>query len=517
MINLFSPLRTVLIYVIFGIVWIFSTDSLLRWVYEHMPAALWPGQGAKGVIFVLISAAFLYWLLQKYLTSLRSSETAYLRIFQTNPNPMWIFVAGDYRILEVNDAAVSIYGYSREEFKHMTILELRPAEDISRVIERRKNDNNGYRSAGIWRHLKKDGSMMYVEVQTFGTEYKGQNVIVASIRDVTDKHLSEQALSQQQQLLSTIINSTDDLIWAVDTKLEFVAFNDAFKNAIKQLTGADLEVGQPLMAAESEEAYLKWKEHYMRSLQGQKQVIEEAREMKDAGLAYAEVTMDPIMNEGGIIGVACFAHNITERKEQEIQLKKMLERYDMVTIVTNDVIWDWDLASNRVIWNRNLQLQFGHENVDEKVGWWEQHVHPDDVEEAVKSLNDTVRNGKKAWTVEYRFRRSDGEYRHVNDRGYVIYNEEGVPVRMIGALQDVEDKKRYIEELKKVAHLSSHSLRRPVASMLGIVDMLNKDNLSHPDNAPLLLHVEKVAQEMDEILHEVAEKCNHIFQQTEKV
>lgn len=517
MINLFSPLRTVLIYVIFGILWIFTTDSLMRWIYQHMPSAFWPGQSAKGVIFVLISASLLYWLLQKYLVSLRNSETAYLRIFQTNPNPMWIYRSSDYRYLEVNDAAVNVYGYSREEFKHMTIMDLRPAEDIDKVLKIRQEINNGFRTVGIWRHVKKDGSLMYVEVQTFGTEYKGQNVIVASIRDVTDKYLSDQALSQQQQLLSTIINSTDDLIWAVDADLNFVAFNDAFKNAIQQITGTELKVGQPLTAAEDEKAYLKWKDHYTRSLLGQKQVIEEMREMKDAGVAYTEVTMDPIVNEGGIIGVACFAHNITERKEQEIQLKKMLERYDMVTLVTNDVIWDWDLASNTVIWNRNLQLQFGYENVNDKLGWWEQHVHPDDVEEAVKSLNDTVQNAKKAWKVEYRFRRSDGEYRHVNDRGYVIYNEEGVPIRMIGALQDVEDKKRYIEELKKVAHLSSHSLRRPVASMLGIVDMLNKDNLSHPDNAPLLLHVEKVAQEMDEILHEVAEKCNHIFQQTEKI
>lgn len=516
MINLFSPLRTVLIYGIFGIVWIFCTDSLLGWLSDRFPGIYLGGQHVKGIIFVVLSAGLLYWLLQKYLGSLRRSETAYLRIFKTSPNPMWIYSSEDFGFIDVNEAAVSTYGYSYEEFKRMTILDIRPAEDVEKVKRSPHNYTNGYSSAGVWRHLKKDGTLIYVEIQAYGTVHKGGNVVVVSGRDVTDTYLADQALSQQQQLLSTIINSTDDLIWAVDTNMHFVAFNDAFKNTIKYFTGVDLQVGHPLIEAEGETEHLKWQQYYQRSLQGQKQVIEEVREMNN-GLAYAEITMDPIINEGRVLGVACFAHNITERKEQELQLKKMLERYDVVNLATNDVIWDWDLNTNTVVWNRNLELLFGHHDVHQRAGWWEQHVHPDDLHEILSSLNETVENKKQSWKVEYRLRRNDGVYRHVIDRGYVIYNEEGKAVRIIGAIQDVEEKKLYIEELKKVAHLSSHSLRRPVASMLGIVAQLNKENLAHPDNTPLLEHVEKVALEMDSILHVVAEKCNLIFQQTEKV
>lgn len=516
MINLFSPLRTVLIYSIFGILWIFCTDSLLRWLSVKAPAIFWEGQHLKGVVFVLLSAALLYWLLQKYLISLRRSETAYLRIFRTNPVPMWIYDPDTFRFLEVNDAAVSTYGYSREEFRQMTVLDIRPADEVEKFVNSDHHRQDGYTPAGIWLHLKKDRSLIYVELKVYRTEYDGKSAVVASIRDVTDKYLADRALNRQQQLLSTIINSTDDLIWAVDTDLRFVAFNDAFKNTIRFFTGVDIRVGDPLIEAEGEVEYRKWQAYYQHSLQGHKQVIEEVREMNN-GLTYAEITMDPILSDGNVTGVACFAHNITERKEQEIQLKKMLERYDMVNLATNDVVWDWDLAANTVVWNRNLGMLFGHHNVTDHAGWWQQHVHPDDLDEIVQSLNDAVANGQKAWKVEYRLCRGDGIYRHVKDRGYVMYNDEGKPFRMIGAIQDIEDKKVYIEELKKVAHLSSHSLRRPVASMLGIVAMLNKDNFAHPDNIPLLEHVEKVAKEMDSILHVVAEKCNHIFRQTEKV
>ncbi|RPE08629.1 PAS domain S-box protein [Chitinophaga lutea] len=516
MINLFSPLRTVLMYFLFGVVWILTTDSLLRWISENMPSFFWQSQKVKGIIFVTISASILYWLLQKYLKSLQSSEMAYMSIFKTSPNPMWLYDAETFHFIEVNDAAITTYGYSREEFRRMTILDIRPAEDIEKFMSGNHPAGSGFIPGTAWRHLKKDGSIIYVDIQAFHTEYKEKHVVVVSSRNITDKYLADQALSEQQQLLSTIINSTDDLIWAVDNNTRLVAFNNAFKNTIQQLTGIEAKPGVRVRDAEGEAEYKKWQQYYEDSLAGKKQILEEVREM-DNGVVYAEITMDPIIVDDHVIGVACFAHNITKRKEQELALTKVLERYDIVNMATNDVIWDWDLVNNTVVWNQNMQLQFGYEEVPDEVGWWEQRIHPDDVDEVLKSLYERIASKLSAWKMEYRFRHHNGTYRHVKDRGFAMYNEEGKAVRMIGAIQDVEDKKQYIEELKKVAQLSSHSLRRPVASMLGIVDLLNKEDFAHPDNAPLLGLVEKVAHEMDSMLHVVAEKCNRIFRQTEEV
>ena len=516
MINLFSPLRTALIYLLFGVVWVLTTDSLLRWLFDNMPAAFWPGQRLKAFAFVGMSTIVLYWLLQKYLHSLRKSEMAYLSIFKTSPSPMWIYDAETFHFIEVNDAAVSTYGYSQEEFRRLNILDIRPAEDIEKFMNSHQPPGSGYVPGTAWRHIKKDGSVIYVDITAFHTEYKGKHVVVVSSRNVTDKYLADQALSQQQQLLSTIINSTDDLIWAVDNNTRLVAFNNAFKNTIQLLTGTEVRAGVRVRDAEGEIEFKKWQQYYERSLAGQKQVLEEEREMEN-GVVYAEITMDPIIVDGRVTGVACFAHNITERKQQELELKKILERYQLVNKATHDVIWDWDLATNTVLWNQNMEYQFGYRDIIEELQWWEEHVHPDDVDEVVNSLHQTVKNKQTHWKVEYRFRRADGVYRHVKDRGYVLYGDDGEAIRMIGAMLDIEDKKQYIEELKNVAQLSSHSLRRPVASMLGIVNMLNKMDLCDPNNAPLMEHVEKVALEMDSILHVVAEKCNTIFQQAEKV
>lgn len=516
MINLFSPLRTVMIFIIFGIIWLITTESLLRFLAERIPALFWHGHFLKGIIFISINGLLLYWLLNKYITSLHHSENAYIRIFKESPHAMWIYDKNDLRFLKVNDAALNIYGYTMEEFMHMTILDIRPEEDIIKILNNQAVYSEGFHTDGTWRHLKKDGTLMYIQIQSFGTSYNGKEAEVVSIWDVTDKYLAEEALVQQEKLLNTIINSTEDLIWAVSADKQFIAFNNPFQNTIQNFMGVKLEVGDNLTKVETESDYLRWREFYDKGLRGEKQVIEEARELEGFGVAYAEITFNPIAVEGKITGVACFARDITERKQQEIQLKKALERYEIVSLATNDVVWDWDLTTNKVIWNANLKELFGYEEVDDNVSWWKKMVHPDDYAKTVFTLEEVIRTRLKQWEVEYRFKNAAGEYRYVNDRGYVLYNEDDQPARVIGAMQDIEDKKNYIEELQKVAHMSSHGMRRPVASMLGVVGLLNKENFADPGNLPLLEYVEKIAKEMDEILHVVADKCNAIFMDVEK-
>lgn len=514
MINLLTPARTVLIYFVFGLTWVLGTDSLLRWLSSHTPSMLWRGQYTKGVLFILISTSLLYWLLAKYKRSLESSETAYIRIFRQSPQPMWIYDRETLNFMDVNDAALNMYGYTLEEFLKMSILQIRPPEEVGRLLEAHKVLKDGFEDSGTWKHLKKDGSLMYMEVRTFATVYKGREADIVSVWNVTDKQQAFEALSQHKVLMDSMINSTEDLIWAVDDQLRFTAFNNAYHNAILHFTGVSLKPGtRPVLSADREELH-RWEGYYRKSLQGEKQTIEESREMANFGLSTAEITFNPIINDGKITGVACFARDVSERKKQEIRLKRALDRYDLVSMATHSVIWDWDLKTNKVLWNNNLFTLFGYTDVSNNADWWKERVHPDDAAAAVKGLEDVISRQTEQWAVEYRFRCAKGNYRYVSDRGYVLYGEDGKPYRMIGAMEDIDDKKTYIEELKKVAHMSSHSLRRPVASMLGVMAALNKENLGHPDNLPLLAYIEKISKEMDEIIHDVAEKCNHIFVRT---
>ena len=137
---------------------------------------------------------------------------------------------------------------------------------------------------------------------------------------------------------------------------------------------------------------------------------------------------------------------LQRRRYADAALRESEERYRLVQKATNDVIWDWDLVANTVRWNENASEQFrvGAEEHTDARAWWYEHLHPEDRDRVVDSIQGVIDGGDEGhyWAGEYRFRRGDGNYRTFFDRGYVARDDEGRPVRMIGAMQDITERSR---------------------------------------------------------------------------
>ncbi len=120
-----------------------------------------------------------------------------------------------------------------------------------------------------------------------------------------------------------------------------------------------------------------------------------------------------------------------------------VERFKLVAKATHDVIWDWDLRKGTVWWNEGMQEIFGYrpEEVESGPNSWFDRIHPDDQEQVVKKIYDVIEKGETNWSDFYRFRRADGSYAHVHDRGYTIQSE-GKPVRMVGSMMDISQQLR---------------------------------------------------------------------------
>ena len=120
-------------------------------------------------------------------------------------------------------------------------------------------------------------------------------------------------------------------------------------------------------------------------------------------------------------------------------LAETQERYRLVAKATRDAIWDWDLAANHVLWNDALANAYDYApaDVEETGEWWLAHIHPDDRARIDASIHTVIEGAETAWADEYRFRRQDGSYAEVLDRGHVIRNADGQAVRMIGAMLDL--------------------------------------------------------------------------------
>ena len=122
-----------------------------------------------------------------------------------------------------------------------------------------------------------------------------------------------------------------------------------------------------------------------------------------------------------------------------LALKETQERYRLVAEATNDAIWDWDFSTGQVLWNEALHTAYGHlvRREDSTSAWWLSQIHPDDRTRIEASIHAVIDGDGLVWTDEYRFQRADGSYALVFDRGRVIRDSYGRPLRMIGALLDM--------------------------------------------------------------------------------
>lgn len=170
----------------------------------------------------------------------------------------------------------------------------------------------------------------------------------------------------------------------------------------------------------------------------------------DGRIIWVEVHEAPIKIDDKVIGIVGSLTDITDRKNIETDLKNSLERFEYVKKATRDAIFDWDIKNDKLNWGDGIQYLFGHDPVkNNRLDQWKQFLHPDEFEEVIRDLEFTLEDSSMSqWSCEYQFKKNDGEYANVIENGTIIRNEDGVAVRMIGAIRDISDQKLTEKELK---------------------------------------------------------------------
>ncbi len=159
--------------------------------------------------------------------ALRESEARYRLLFDSNPHPMWVYDLETLAFLTVNDAAVSKYGYAREEFLQMTVVDLRvgddtpiPIEDIVAV----EDVDEAIDSAGVWQHLRKDRTIIDVEIVAHAISYQGRRAELVLADDITERRRSEQALLESELKYRELVENANSIIlrWTPQGRVTFV-------------------------------------------------------------------------------------------------------------------------------------------------------------------------------------------------------------------------------------------------------------------------------------------------------
>ena len=127
------------------------------------------------------------------------------------------------------------------------------------------------------------------------------------------------------------------------------------------------------------------------------------------------------------------------RNKAEEAIGKAVERYDILARATSDTIWDWDIVNNSMLYNDGITQMFGYHasEVENVVDWWNEKLFPDDFKKVTELIEEVFEKGLQKFQVTYRFRCADGSFKHIFDRAYVLFDDNGNPSRMIGAMQDI--------------------------------------------------------------------------------
>ncbi|MBL0154014.1 MAG: PAS domain-containing protein [Chitinophagaceae bacterium] len=206
-----------------------------------------------------------------------------------------------------------------------------------------------------------------------------------------------------------------------------------------------------------------------------------------------------------------------ERKREQIKLSLANFRFELANKATNEIIWDSDLKSG-VTYMSNRKEVFGYPlSITREKGWWESHLHPDDAHRVMFNLEKHISSGLEYWSDFYRFKGADGSYRYIHDRGCMMRDENGLPIRMVGTMSDItyetilkqqnEDDIREIhkrdisallEATEKEKHAAGQFLHDQVLQILAVAKMVG---ISVQQSTPLKDdRLDKVMELIDESL-----------------
>lgn len=332
------------LYFIVSIVWITGSDQVVHILSSFGGINEAELQTGKGIFFVCVTSVILYLAIRKQQDLLKQSEKQYKGLFYSNPNPLWIYHSETLKFLEVNDSAVRSYGYSRDEFKNMTILDIQPKGDRKKVNEIDRDKADEYNTSRNWTHLKKNGDRIIVCITSNELNFNGEHCVLALAHDVTVKIEQEEmlrlAFTAEKQLKEELENhillirrSLEDkqrLAEVVDRINNIVIITDPFgyiiwvNQAFVRFTGYGFEeaIGNKTSFLHGPNTDLKTQAAIMNSL-GKKDFssFEILNYTKSGEEYWVELNISAIYSENREIERYISVQNIiTERKERECKI-----------------------------------------------------------------------------------------------------------------------------------------------------------------------------------------------------
>ncbi len=383
---------------------------------------------------------------------LRESEERFRKLTEGTFEAVVIHEKG--RILEANQCLCTMFGYEAEEVVGMNVLDLAAPESWDLI---RRNVLSGYDKPYEAIGLRKDGTLFHGEVRGNAITYRGRNVRVATVRDVTERKRAEEALRESERRFRQLFEHSVDALFVIhDETREIVDCNREACRSLgysrEELLALRLDDFVLEILSEEEKRQRGSSTPWRRALAGEPGTIigfHENTHRRKNGTTFPVETGVGSIDYGGRRMILASVRDITERKRAEEALRRSEANLAEAQRIAHLGSWEWDLKTGEVWWSDEAYRIYGFEprQFSPNLKTVEEVLHPDDRYFFREALDD-VSTDTESYGFEHRIVRPDGEVRWIHRRGEVVRGEGGEKaLRIIGTDHDVTEHKRAEERL----------------------------------------------------------------------
>ncbi|WP_081159990.1 PAS domain S-box protein [Ensifer aridi] len=407
----------------------------------------------------------------------QQSESYYVQLFDSHPQPMWVYDTETFRFLMVNNAAVARYGYSREDFLKMTIRAILPPEDVPALLESVTNGRHDLEQPSIWRHRLKGGRIIFAEISSHAFDFEGRSARLIMALDVTERLAAEQKMRESEELFRAVSNVTADVIWDWNVVNNTIWWSEG----LKAVFGHSPEESRRNLEFWKTHTHPDDLERVLRSTQAAMDSMEQTWEDQyrffrgDGSIAYVEDTAHIIYDRHGK-PVRCVGgmSDVSARKAAEDKLAQQAALLDMA----RDAIIVHDIDHRILFWNKGAERIYGW-TAEEAVGKSLGQLLYSDESNPLAYVAVVVATGE--WSGEIVQRRRDGSRITVEARCSLMGDSAAGPQSILSINSDItrrlaiEEQLRQAQKLEAVGQLTggvAHDFNNLLTVILGNAEVL---------------------------------------------